>query len=99
MCGSASWAWSRSEEHTSELQSPCNIECRLLLTKKVNHALNIGIEHRFNETFSGFSRAASAFRTPNIHEIFGVGAFAFLFYTFERKIQTSHDVQGGFPTK
>src|SRR5688500_13709623 len=24
----------RSEEHTSELQSPCNIECRLLLEKK-----------------------------------------------------------------
>src|SRR2546426_9200364 len=25
---------SRSEEHTSELQSPCNIVCRLLLEKK-----------------------------------------------------------------
>src|SRR5256885_12469103 len=24
----------RSEEHTSELQSPCNIVCRLLLAKK-----------------------------------------------------------------
>src|SRR3989454_4383340 len=24
----------RSEEHTSELQSPCNLECRLLLEKK-----------------------------------------------------------------
>ena len=24
----------RSEEHTSELQSPCNIVCRLLLEKK-----------------------------------------------------------------
>src|SRR5256885_11576121 len=28
----------RSEEHTSELQSPCNIECRLLLEKKKNLA-------------------------------------------------------------
>src|SRR5256885_4451313 len=27
----------RSEEHTSELQSPCNLVCRLLLEKK-NHA-------------------------------------------------------------
>src|SRR5256885_2989830 len=27
-------AWSRSEEHTSELQSPCNLVCRLLLEKK-----------------------------------------------------------------
>src|SRR5256885_8798189 len=29
-------AGSRSEEHTSELQSPCNIVCRLLLEKKTN---------------------------------------------------------------
>src|SRR5256885_13107276 len=29
----------RSEEHTSELQSPCNLVCRLLLEKKkVKHA-------------------------------------------------------------
>src|SRR5688500_19980430 len=27
-------AWRRSEEHTSELQSPCNLVCRLLLEKK-----------------------------------------------------------------
>src|SRR2546426_8658007 len=27
-------AQSRSEEHTSELQSPCNLVCRLLLEKK-----------------------------------------------------------------
>src|SRR2546426_6452898 len=30
----ASRARSRSEEHTSELQSPCNLVCRLLLEKK-----------------------------------------------------------------
>src|SRR5256885_10057496 len=30
----------RSEEHTSELQSPCNLVCRLLLEKK-NHKTNI----------------------------------------------------------
>src|SRR5688500_19891981 len=29
--GHATW---RSEEHTSELQSPCNLVCRLLLEKK-----------------------------------------------------------------
>src|SRR5256885_4311534 len=32
------WRWERdqwrSEEHTSELQSPCNLVCRLLLEKK-----------------------------------------------------------------
>src|SRR5256885_10253444 len=29
----------RSEEHTSELQSPCNLVCRLLLEKKKNDDL------------------------------------------------------------
>src|SRR5256885_3721936 len=33
----------RSEEHTSELQSPCNLVCRLLLEKKKHQA-----EHRLN---------------------------------------------------
>src|SRR5256885_2627735 len=28
------WEAIRSEEHTSELQSPCNLVCRLLLEKK-----------------------------------------------------------------
>src|SRR5256885_10737218 len=28
----------RSEEHTSELQSPCNLVCRLLLETKHTHA-------------------------------------------------------------
>src|SRR5256885_12104583 len=28
------WLQPRSEEHTSELQSPCNLVCRLLLEKK-----------------------------------------------------------------
>src|SRR2546426_8248348 len=28
--------YERSEEHTSELQSPCNLVCRLLLEKKKN---------------------------------------------------------------
>src|SRR5256885_10180957 len=28
------WQSGRSEEHTSELQSPCNLVCRLLLEKK-----------------------------------------------------------------
>src|SRR5256885_3985606 len=30
-----SWSGARSEEHTSELQSPCNLVCRLLLEKKI----------------------------------------------------------------
>src|SRR5256885_8486368 len=31
----------RSEEHTSELQSPCNLVCRLLLEKKKKKKHNI----------------------------------------------------------
>src|SRR2546426_5719506 len=31
----------RSEEHTSELQSPCNLVCRLLLEKKKKKKNNI----------------------------------------------------------
>src|SRR2546426_7577701 len=31
----------RSEEHTSELQSPCNLVCRLLLEKKKNERSTI----------------------------------------------------------
>src|SRR5688500_20003021 len=31
----------RSEEHTSELQSPCNLVCRLLLEKKKKIVMNI----------------------------------------------------------
>src|SRR5256885_12328053 len=34
--GLAVYLWDRSEEHTSELQSPCNLVCRLLLEKKNN---------------------------------------------------------------
>src|SRR2546426_7824798 len=35
---------SRSEEHTSELQSPCNLVCRLLLEKKKNKLRNSTIQ-------------------------------------------------------
>src|SRR5256885_12565492 len=33
---------SRSEEHTSELQSPCNLVCRLLLEKKKTDNMMLG---------------------------------------------------------
>src|SRR3989454_6265334 len=32
----------RSEEHTSELQSPCNLVCRLLLEKKKDYVFPLG---------------------------------------------------------
>src|SRR2546430_12665025 len=39
-CRSAGHAPSRSEEHTSELQSQSNLVCRLLLEKKKNYTSN-----------------------------------------------------------
>src|SRR5256885_13234717 len=35
----------RSEEHTSELQSPCNLVCRLLLEKKKTHDQYQHVDH------------------------------------------------------
>src|SRR5438093_7640173 len=36
----------RSEEHTSELQSLTNLVCRLLLEKKKKKRLRFGLQHR-----------------------------------------------------
>src|SRR5256885_8202903 len=44
-------AQGRSEEHTSELQSPCNLVCRLLLEKKKK---NIQILSHIHMTHSSF---------------------------------------------
>src|SRR5256885_11947675 len=33
----------RSEEHTSELQSPCNLVCRLLLEKKTRYRTSASV--------------------------------------------------------
>ncbi len=67
-----------------------------------NHALHVGLEHRLNENFAVFARAAQAFRTPNVDERVVTGpAFAPApFFTpipqnFQIKTQTSHDVEGG----
>src|SRR5256885_7999612 len=40
----------RSEEHTSELQSPCNLVCRLLLEKKkISHSAQASPQRRPSE--------------------------------------------------
>src|SRR5256885_6270021 len=41
---SLTYAHVRSEEHTSELQSPCNLVCRLLLEKKKTSSWRIYIQ-------------------------------------------------------
>ena len=69
---------------------------------ETNHALHVGLEHRFNENFAVFGRAARAFRTPNVDERVVTGpAFGSTFpfppipQNFELKTQTSYDVEGG----
>src|SRR5256885_13097578 len=37
--------YTRSEEHTSELQSPCKLVCRLLLEKKKKHETDTPLRH------------------------------------------------------
>src|SRR5256885_7137757 len=58
----------RSEEHTSELQSPCNLVCRLLLEKKKNKEV-IALAH--GKSRDNSSRINTAFqnsqKTPNNH--------------------------------
>src|SRR5256885_7064007 len=40
----------RSEEHTSELQSPCNLVCRLLLEKKKKKAIQLLLAYQKKAT-------------------------------------------------
>src|SRR5256885_5962354 len=63
----------RSEEHTSELQSPCNLVCRLLLEKKkktqASTALSSSIsstEQPSTRTASSYSAAPSAWKTLDV---------------------------------
>src|SRR2546426_5827053 len=39
----------RSEEHTSELQSPCNLVCRLLLEKKKKKKIKIAVRKKVKD--------------------------------------------------
>jgi iron complex outermembrane receptor protein len=79
-------------------------EATPLDTEQTNHALHIGIDHRFNESFGLFARAAQAFRTPNVDERVVTGpaysaSFVPIPQTFGLKTQTSNDVEGGFRFK
>ncbi len=73
-------------------------------SSKFNHALHVGIEHRINDTFTVFGRAASAFRTPNVDERVDSGPMFDPFGnpipgSFQLKTQTSNDVEGGVKIK
>ena len=73
-------------------------------SSETQYALHVGVEHRFNDVFSVFGRAARAFRTPDVDERVASGpAFDELFNpipgNFTLKTQTSHDIEGGFRVK
>src|SRR5258708_26778894 len=61
-------ARTRSEEHTSELQSPDHLVCRLLLEKKKNHVENITFLALLLESAphyaDGLSKLSAALHTP-----------------------------------
>ena len=75
-----------------------------LASNETQYAVHLGIEHRFNNVFSLFGRAARAFRTPDVDERVSSGPSFDAFFnpvpqTFKLKTQTSHDVEGGFRIK
>jgi iron complex outermembrane receptor protein len=73
-------------------------------SSETQYALHVGVEHRFNDVFSLFGRAARAFRTPDVDERVSSGPAFDAFFNpiagdFKLKTQTSHDVEGGFRIK
>ncbi|UPK04590.1 TonB-dependent receptor [Bradyrhizobium sp. 170] len=76
----------------------CSDQASPLDSNETQYALHVGLEHRLNNTFSVFGRAARAFRTPTVDERVSSGPF-FVPGTFQLKTQTSHDIEGGFRVK
>ena len=89
-----------TDRYTDPFCAPfCDTQAAPLDSSDINYATHVGFEHRVNDMFSVFGRAATAFRAPNIDERVGVGAFASPVKTFALNIQTSNDVEGGFRIK
>jgi iron complex outermembrane receptor protein len=82
----------------------CSVQNLPLDSQEGQYALHIGLEHRFNNVFAVFGRAARAFRTPNVDERLSSGpsydaSFNPIPGNFNLKTQTSHDIEGGFRIK
>ena len=82
----------------------CGAQALPLDSSETQYALHLGAEHRFNNVFSVFGRAARAFRTPNVDERVSSGPAFDAFFNpipgnFKLKTQTSHDIEGGFRIK
>src|SRR5256885_10928358 len=57
----------RSEEHTSELQSPCNLVCRLLLEKKKNTSTTPIHDHTYLSSKTPLSISYDCPQYPKRH--------------------------------
>jgi len=84
----------------------CSAQAFPLDSNETQYALHAGLEHRFNNVFSLFGRAARAFRTPNVDERVSSGPafgpppfFDPIPGNFQLKTQTSQDIEGGFRIK
>ena len=84
----------------------CSAQASPLNSNETQYALHAGLEHRFNDVFSVFGRAARAFRTPTVDERVSSGPafgpppfFLPIPGDFALKTQTSHDIEGGFRIK
>jgi iron complex outermembrane recepter protein len=84
----------------------CSAQAFPLDSNETQYALHLGLEHRFNNVFSVFGRAARAFRTPDVDERVSTGPafgpppfFEPIPGDFRLKTQTSHDIEGGFRVK
>ncbi len=84
----------------------CSAQALPLDSNETQYALHVGLEHRFNNVFSMFGRAARAFRTPNVDERVASGPafgpppfFDPIPGDFRLKTQTSQDIEGGFRIK
>lgn len=82
-----------------------DIQANPLNSSETQYALHLGVEHRLNDVFAVFGRAARAFRTPDVDERVASGptfdplTFAPIPQTFMLRTQTSHDVEGGLRIK
>src|SRR6478735_8993159 len=57
----------RSEEHTSELQSPCNLVCRLLLEKKKKKRVERNVLEKQQQQRAHFAHLLGALLGENAH--------------------------------
>src|ERR1039457_5578421 len=73
----------RSEEHTSELQSPCNLVCRLLLEKKKKKKKTYRIvENVYNTSSTHRSQSVCSPTTQYVYAMLSCDHCIYFFFFF-----------------